>query len=132
MVGVVRNIDKINIMTREEEIKESASAYALSMCDDCLVMAYCNESFKKCVERRGREKVFADGAKWADTHPKSPWISTENELPTKGGHYLCMDEDHHISNLAFRGNRWVNSSAFFDVSLEVVKYWMPIPNLPQE
>lgn len=76
--------------------------------------------------------AFRDGAEWADKHPKSPWISTENELPTKGGHYLCMDENHHISALAFRGNRWVNSSAFFDVSLDVVKYWMLIPNLPKE
>lgn len=76
--------------------------------------------------------AFLHGVEWADEHPKSPWISTENELPTKGGHYLCMDENHHISTLVFCGNRWVNSSAFFDVSLEVVKYWMPIPNLPEE
>lgn len=107
-------------MTREEEIYDAADRYSD-------VYKY-NED----VDYMSIRIAFRDGAEWADKHPKSPWISTENELPTKGGHYLCMDENHHISALAFRGNRWVNSSAFFDVSLDVVKYWMLIPNLPKE
>lgn len=119
-------------MKREDEIKQAAENCVTSVCKDCFVIRLYHECNKKCIGYYEQANGFTKGAKWADEHPKSPWISTENELPTKGGHYLCMDENHHISTLAFCGNRWVNSSAFFDVSLEVVKYWMPIPNLPQE
>lgn len=107
-------------MTREEKLQDAADKYS----DD---FKY-DDDIDYIIVRI----AFMRGAEWSDTHPHSPWINAENELPTKGGHYLCMDENHHISTLAFCGNRWVNSSAFFDVSLELVKYWMPIPKLPQE
>ena len=103
-------------MTREEEILNAAREYNNGI----------------TLSSPSNVLHFEAGAKWADTHSKSPWMSTENELPTKGGHYLCMEKNHHISTLAFCGDRWVNTSALFDVSLEVVKYWMPIPNLPEE
>ena len=47
-------------------------------------------------------------------------------------HYLCNDGDSHISTLAFRGDKWVNTRTFNDIPLEVVKYWMPIPEPPKE
>lgn len=47
-------------MTREEEITKAADVNWMSD-DTCL--------------------AFEDGAKWADEHPKSPWISVEDELP---------------------------------------------------
>ena len=75
---------------------------------------------------------FIEGAKWADAHPKSPWISTGKYLPKQGGHYLCNDGNNHISMLAFCGDRWFNSRTFNDIPLEVVKYWMPIPKIPKE
>lgn len=75
---------------------------------------------------------FEAGVKWADAHPKSPWISTDKYLPRQGGHYLCNDGDSHISTLAFRGDKWINIRTFNDIPLEVVKYWMPIPKLPKE
>ena len=75
---------------------------------------------------------FEAGVKWADAHPKSPWISTDKYLPKEGGHYLCNDGDSHISTLVFRGDKWVNIRTFNDIPLEVVKYWMPIPKLPKE
>ena len=75
---------------------------------------------------------FEAGVKWADAYPKSPWISTDKYLPKQGGHYLCNDGDSHISTLAFRGDKWVNTRTFNDIPLEVVKYWMPIPKLPKE
>ena len=75
---------------------------------------------------------FIEGAKWADVHPKSPWISTDKYLPKQGGHYLCNDGYNHISMLAFCGDKWVNSRTFDDIPLESVKYWMFPPRLPKE
>ena len=63
---------------------------------------------------------------------KSPWISVKDRLSTKGGHYLCMDDNHNIAVLAFVGDKWINTKTFTDVPLEVVKFWMPIPELPKE
>ena len=102
-------------MTREEEILSAARQYNNGI-------IFSNPS---------NVLHFEAGSKWADKHPKSPWINAKYELPTKGGHYLCMDENHYISTLAFSGDRWVNTRTFSDVSLEVVKYWMPIPNFPK-
>lgn len=83
-------------------------------------------------EIKMRAKAFSDGAFWADkTHP-SPWISVKDSMPTKGGHYLCMDDNHNIAVLAFVGDKWINTKTFTDVPLEVVIYWMPKPPLPKE
>lgn len=75
---------------------------------------------------------FKQGAKWTDKNPQSPWISVKDRLPTKGGHYLCMDDNHNIAVLAFVGDKWINTKKFIDVPLEVVIYWMPIPEPPKE
>lgn len=64
---------------------------------------------------------FRQVVEWADTHPNSPWINSKKEMPTKGGHYLCMDENHQITSIAFRGYRWVNTRKFFSVPLDTVK-----------
>lgn len=107
-------------MTRQEEIRKAVDI-----------------QFPKGLDGRTQEQALAIsgfelGVKWADNNPKSPWIKAKNELPTKGGHYLCMDENRNISTLAFKGDRWVNTTKFFDVPLDVVEYWMPIPKLPKE
>ena len=46
-------------MTREEQIAIASCAYG----------------------SRGSSIDFTVGAKWADSHPKSPWISVEEDLP---------------------------------------------------
>ena len=104
-------------MTREEEINTAASRYI-------------EENFISAIS--SNKDSFIEGAKWADSNSNSPWISTDKYLPKQGGHYLCNDGDSHISTLAFRGDKWVNTRTFNDIPLEVVKYWMPIPELPKE
>ena len=99
-------------MTREEEIEKEAYRQ-----EDLVNMD---------------AESFIEGAKWADTHPKSPWISTDKYLPKQGGHYLCNDGYNHISMLAFCGDKWVNSRAFDDIPLDSVKYWMCPPRLPEQ
>ena len=46
-------------MTREEQIAIASCAYG----------------------SRGSSIDFTVGAKWADSHPKSPWISVKDDLP---------------------------------------------------
>lgn len=81
------------------------------------------------------ESVFVEKVKSAIKNfldNENPWHKALEELPEKGGHYLCMDENKNIEKLAFCGTKWVNTSQFIDVSLDVVLYWMPIPELPKE
>ena len=88
------------------------------------------EKIKKKAEGHGKlAPAFLEGAKFA---LENQWISVKKDLPKQGGHYLCNDGDSHISTLAFRGDKWVNTRTFNDIPLEVVKYWMPIPKLPKE
>lgn len=93
------------------------------------VEPYCFESDR---EEQWYNIGLKDGLEIADNDPKSPWISANDKLPAKGGHYLCMDDNHNITSLAFLGNSWFNSRTFADVPLDVVIYWMPIPDLPKE
>lgn len=89
-------------MTIEEEIKQVAENYASQMCNDCSAMLYCEDKNKKCVERREREKVFADGAKWAEErlNLSSLWHDASEE-PT-GKDLKILLEDKH-------GKHWVTS-----------------------
>ena len=88
------------------------------------------EKIQKKAEGYGKlAPAFLEGAKFA---LENQWISVKKDLPKQGGHYLCNDGDSHISTLAFRGDKWVNTRTFNDIPLEVVKYWMPIPKLPKE
>ena len=109
-------------MTREEEIRTAVDTIVP------ILPSNNGRTYEQALIASG----FEAGVKWADSHPKSPWISTDKYLPKQGGHYLCNDGDSHISTLAFRGDKWVNTRTFNDIPLEVVKYWMPIPKLPKE
>lgn len=77
-------------MTRDEEIKDALNMYAPSawgMCGETIPM---NQD-----ELAASHKGFIRGARWADKHPKSPWISVGDDLPCnheeliqyKGKHY---------------------------------------------
>ena len=94
-----------------------------------VVEPYCFESDK---EELWYNVGLKNGLEIADENPKSPWISVKERLPTKGGHYLCVDENYNIAVLAFVGDKWINTKTFTDVPLEVVIYWMPKPPLPKE
>lgn len=113
-------------MTREEQINE-----AVKTCITETLMSTPNYEISPC-EIDMLECAFEKGAEWADQHPINPWHDASKELPTKGGHYICMDENKHIAKLAYCGTKWINSATYNDVELELVKYWMPNPELPKE
>ena len=107
-------------MTREEEIAIASCAYG----------------------SRGSSIDFTVGAKWADSHPKSPWISVEDDLPCNHEELICwpeIDEGTETVEVFARnehGDIWDDYMVYengkwrwndFEPS-----YWMIAPKLPKE
>ena len=83
---------------------------------------------------------FIEGAKYADEHPKSPWISVNDDLPCNHEELLLSTGYHTVSvftykkggacgidNMIIRNGKWE-----WEAWKENYLYWMPIPNLPKE
>ena len=109
-------------MTREEQISIASCAYG----------------------SRGSSIDFTVGAKWADSNPKSPWISVEEDLPCNNPnniHFgftntvLVIDEENN-TYIAFmvkdKDNKWSWDSADNFAFLHSITHWMPIPKLSKE
>ena len=118
-------------MTREEEIQK----VAISFCD------------KTNPQLLVGDYSFIQGAKWADKHPKSPWISVNDDLPcnheelmepicqlddrliyeTKQVFVRCSGNSISTAHMVNLHNRW----RWYPDDIDV-KHWFPIPELPKE
>ena len=68
-------------MTREEQIKKQADIYTDNASN---YTAWSDDGGWSVTDDIDFvEKAFIEGAKWADEHPKSPWISVKDKLPPK-------------------------------------------------
>ena len=95
---------------------------------------------------------FYVGARWADEHPKSPWVSIKDRLPPTDekvlicvrkvwpSHAVINPKDYsvelsqrngHVSKAA---ERYVDKYGFPNHGYKEfeVLYWMPIPDIPEE
>ena len=117
-------------MTREEEIKYASKDYVNYLLDK---QEYHNENYTEDDIRQAFEK----GARWADTHPQSPWISVKDDLPCNHKELIHSNYTDRVlmlsrsgySEIAFMSkieNIWV-----WETHIKV-SYWMPIPKLPKE
>ena len=70
-----------------------------------------------------------EGVEWADQHPN--WHKTSDELPQKGGHYLCV-ANNHMTDLVWKGSCWANLRTLEDIETNKVEYWMERPELPKD
>ena len=129
-------------MIREEELKKQASIYTddadnyLEYSDD---RGWTDKNDKEFVE-----KAFIEGAKWADTHPINHWISVEDGLPCNNNNLLvkCLPYNSKLTKpvlaLVADGSykvcdMFVNEEGKWEWSYnDVVLYWFPIPELPEE
>lgn len=95
--------------------------------------------------------AFAEGARWADEHPKNPWVSVEDRLPEKAiGLYELEEYEQHkmvlfktANGKLFRGyldaeEIWRAFTLPFKVAYPIdsitwskVTHWMPIPETPK-
>ena len=111
-------------MTREEEI-------------NIAVLRYIDENSISTIS--SNKDSFIEGAKWADEHPKSPWINVEDDLPCN--HEELMDGEFQTKFVIVSTN---GINKYFELmynypskgwiwsSEAIPKYWMPIPELPKE
>lgn len=98
-------------MTREEEIKKIACAFAIDEVKDT-----CNPASKRGLLYAG----LVSGAEWADAHPH--WISVEDDgNPIDTGWYIftagkIVDVGYYLG-----GNEWRDVHP---------THWMPLPEAP--
>ena len=107
-------------MTREEELNKAKEEFYRRMLKE-----------GDYYSPRG---CFEEGVEWADEHPKSSWISVDEDLPCNHKELLHSNYTDRVlvlsrdgySEVAFMSkieDSW-GWSTFIDV-----KYWMPIPEL---
>ena len=109
-------------MTREEQISIASCAYG----------------------SRGSSLDFTVGAKWADSNPKSPWISVEDDLPCNNPnniHFgftnsvLAIDDENNtfIAHMKKdKDNKWIWESTHDFAFLNLITHWMLIPKLSKK
>lgn len=120
-------------MAREEQIKKQADIYT----DDASNYTEWSDDggWSATNDIELVEKAFIEGAKWADEHPKSPWISGKEDLPCN--HQELMDAKCETKEVFV-----LNSMCFPDVdymlkidgkwtlrAYKTTKFWMPTPQL---
>ena len=112
-------------MTRKEEIKCASKDYINYLLDK---QEYHNENYTEY----DIQQAFEKGAKWADTNPKSPWISVNEKLPP------VEKYDMSIMVLALNTEGKINFSKYdYDVEewitpeSDIFTHWMFLPKLPK-
>lgn len=119
-------------MTRKEEIKCASKDYINYLLDK---QEYHNENYTEY----DIQQAFEKGAQWADNHPKSQWISVEDDLPCNHKNYInTTDRDGTIYVIAL-ANYFVKLSrmekdddGIWHWTTDTPSYWMPIPEPPKE
>ena len=129
-------------MTRKEQIKKQADIYTDNASN---YTAWSDDGGWSVTDDIDFvEKAFIEGAKWADEHPKSPWISVKEELP-------CDEKDMVIEILAGIELRTKKVVVLLEDGIigitymysfppygwhwninDVITHWFPIPELPKE
>ena len=111
-------------MAREEEIDSAKTAFYKRVLEDDYYY--------------DPRDCFEEGAKWADEHSKSPWISIEDDLPCN--HQELLEAKYETKKVFV-----LKTGGFPDVdymlkvngkwtwaSYKNSKFWMPIPEPPKE
>lgn len=114
-------------MTREEQIFDIASQYAINETD--------GQNNGKAASKRGLMLcAFRDGAQWADQHPQ--WISVEERLPKHNVEENGLISYPCVLVCLYDGCR--AESYYDDIRGEwgdydgEVEYWMPMPEAPRK
>ena len=81
---------------------------------------------------------FEAGVKWADSHPKSPWISVKDDLPCNHEELLNPDDKRDTSCVVAIIHGHIVLSRMYKLygkwhwESNEPSHWMPIPGLPKE
>lgn len=113
------------------------------------IETYINDLFEDRVEITDEDHenitdAFLSGIEFADSHPKSTWISVESDLPCN--HYEFIDKEKNMTKRVLVLGKDVKSNTISNImsmffienhwqwACEIyfkVTHWMPIPNLPK-
>ena len=80
---------------------------------------------------------FAEGAKWADNNPKSPWISVKDDLPCNHEELISPDDKRDTlyvvtvirGHIIFSRMRKLEGKWFWEN--DEPTHWFPIPQSPK-
>ena len=119
-------------MKREEEIRNAI---------DTIIPIPPSENGRK-YEQALMATGFEAGVKWADKHPKSPWISVNDDLPNNPKYLKQPDYSSWVIVITENGEvftaqmivmhgKWIWHSRF-SRKHEDITHWMFIPKLPVE
>ena len=81
---------------------------------------------------------FIEGAKWADSNSKSPWISVEEDLPCNHKELISPSDKRDTLYVVavIRGHiifsRMYKLEGKWSWENDEPTHWMPIPKLPEE
>lgn len=119
-------------MTRKREIEIVSERYGAA---SLMYGKLHNDTLKGLLKHY--QKGFVAGVKWADTNPKSPWISVEDDLPYNHEELAHSNYTDRVLVLSRNGYSEVAFMCIIeDVwewnTLITVLYWMPIPKPPKE
>ena len=127
-------------MIREEEIKKQAEIYT----DNRDNYVEWSDGWEAHNDIKFVEKAFIEGAKWADSNPKSSWISVNDDLPCNHEELITTDGHHEKNTICvitinkygiIEGNHMVlydNGKWEWKYGVPAPCYWMLIPKLPKE
>lgn len=107
-------------MTREEQIQKEAVSFCNKICPQLLVGEY----------------SFIQGAEWADEHPKSSWISVEDDLPKQDEEVIVLCNELKVApfyKISF--GHIVDKTIYKDYNgwnIPGVIYWFQMPKIPKE
>ena len=113
-------------MTREEEIRNAV---------DTIFPIHPSENGRK-YEQALMATGFEGGVKWADEHPKTPWISVKDDLPCNHEELLNPDDKRDTSyvvaiihgHIVLSRMYYLNGKWHWESNEPT--HWFPIPKLP--
>jgi hypothetical protein len=124
-------------MTRKKQINKAAEQFLADRP---------KQYFHTKAEENTAHTGFIMGAKWADEHQKSPWISVNERLPEEmqmvfvhyeGGAYDCVIYENGLFRRSLQikfgmkddGHTTISWFQYFKSN---ITHWMPIPELIKE
>lgn len=107
-------------MTRKEQIEEYCQRY-------CDKQGFSSDGVFNIYSLMA-SVVASDAIKWADEHPKSPWISVEEILPISEELCIVICKSTGIVNVAYymeNYKAWVND--YTGEELHGITHWFYMP-----
>ena len=118
-------------MTREKEVEIISKKYGTA---SLVYGKLHNDTLKGLLKHY--QKGFTAGVKWADEHPKSPWISVKDDLPCNHEELLNPDDKRNTSYVVAIIHGYVIMSRMYKLNgkwyweNDEPTHWFPIPKLP--